>query len=35
MEQELLVKEFARQIGVTSDTVINWEIRGWLQVRDT
>ncbi len=30
MEQGLLIKDFARQIGVTEDTVINWEIRGMV-----
>ena len=27
MDNGLMTKEFARLIGVTSDTVINWEIR--------
>ncbi len=30
MEQGLLIKDFAKQIGVTEDTVINWEIRGMV-----
>jgi len=30
MEQGLLIKDFARQIGVTEDTIINWEIRGMI-----
>ena len=28
MEQGLLIKDFAKQIGVTADSVINWEKRG-------
>ena len=28
MDKGLKIKELARLIGVTSDTVINWEIRG-------
>lgn len=28
MEQGLLIKDFAKKLGVTEDTVINWEIRG-------
>ena len=27
MDKGLLIREFAEQIGVTEDTVINWEIR--------
>jgi DNA-binding transcriptional regulator YiaG len=30
MEQGLLIKDFAKQMGVTEDTVINWEIRGMM-----
>ena len=28
MDAGLLIKEFAELIGVTEDTVINWEVRG-------
>jgi DNA-binding transcriptional regulator YiaG len=28
MDKRLKIKELAEQIGVTEDTVINWEIRG-------
>ncbi len=28
MGKNMLIREFAEQIGVTEDTVINWEIRG-------
>ena len=28
MDAGLLIKEFAALIGVTDDTVINWEVRG-------
>jgi DNA-binding XRE family transcriptional regulator len=28
MDAGLLIKEFAAIIGVTEDTVINWEVRG-------
>jgi len=28
MDKGLMIKELAEQIGVTEDTVINWEIRG-------
>jgi hypothetical protein len=28
MEQGVLIREFASKLGVTEDTVINWEIRG-------
>jgi DNA-binding transcriptional regulator YiaG len=28
MDQGLLIRELAAQLGVTEDTVINWEIRG-------
>jgi DNA-binding transcriptional regulator YiaG len=28
MDKGLKIKELARLIGVTSDTIINWEIRG-------
>ena len=28
MDKGLLIKELAKQIRVTEDTVINWEIRG-------
>ncbi|MGD0336331.1 MAG: helix-turn-helix transcriptional regulator [Candidatus Omnitrophota bacterium] len=28
MDKGLMIKELASQIGVTEDTVINWEIRG-------
>ncbi len=27
MDKSLLIRELASQIGVTEDTVINWEIR--------
>ena len=27
MGKNMLIREFAEQIGVTEDTVINWEIR--------
>lgn len=27
MDKGLLIREFVSQIGVTEDTVINWEIR--------
>lgn len=27
MDKGLMIKELAEQIGVTEDTVINWEIR--------
>ena len=28
MDKGLMIKEIASQIGVTEETVINWEIRG-------
>lgn len=28
MDSGLMIKELASQLGVTEDTVINWEIRG-------
>ncbi len=28
MDKGLMIKEFASQIGVSKDTVINWELRG-------
>ena len=28
MDKGLLIRELAAQIGVTEDTVINWEVRG-------
>ena len=28
MDRGMLIRELASQIGVTEDTVINWEIRG-------
>jgi DNA-binding transcriptional regulator YiaG len=28
MDKGLLIRELASQVGVTEDTVINWEIRG-------
>ena len=28
MEKGLLIRELAENIGVTEDTVINWEVRG-------
>jgi DNA-binding XRE family transcriptional regulator len=28
MEKGLLIKELAKELGVTEDTVINWEVRG-------
>jgi len=28
MDKGLMIKELASQLGVTEDTVINWEIRG-------
>ncbi len=28
MDQGLLIRELAALVGVTSDTVINWELRG-------
>ena len=28
MDKGLMIKELAEKIGVTEDTVINWEIRG-------
>jgi len=28
MDKGLLIRELAAQLGVTEDTVINWEIRG-------
>jgi DNA-binding transcriptional regulator YiaG len=28
MDKGLLIRELASQLGVTEDTVINWEIRG-------
>ena len=28
MDQGLLMRELAALVGVTSDTVINWELRG-------
>jgi len=28
MDKGLLIRELAEQIGVTEDTVINWEVRG-------
>ena len=28
MDRGLLIRELAEQIGVTEDTVINWEVRG-------
>ena len=33
MDKGLLIRELASQIGVTEDTVINWEIRG-IKSRD-
>ena len=30
MDKGLMIKELAKQIGVTEDTVINWEIRGMM-----
>ncbi len=30
MDKGLMIKELAEQIGVTEDTVINWEIRGMM-----
>ncbi|MCX5704033.1 MAG: helix-turn-helix transcriptional regulator [Candidatus Omnitrophica bacterium] len=30
MDKGLMIKELAAQIGVTDDTVINWEIRGMM-----
>ena len=27
MENEFLIQEFAEQLGVTEDTVMNWEVR--------
>ncbi|MBN1794259.1 MAG: helix-turn-helix transcriptional regulator [Candidatus Omnitrophica bacterium] len=28
MDRGLMIKELAAQLGVTEDTVINWEVRG-------
>jgi len=28
MDKGLLIRELASQLGVTEDTVINWEVRG-------
>jgi len=28
MDRGILIKELASQIGITEDTVVNWEIRG-------
>ena len=28
MDKGLMIKELAAQLGVTEDTVINWEVRG-------
>lgn len=28
MDKGLMIKELASQLGVTEDTVINWEVRG-------
>jgi DNA-binding transcriptional regulator YiaG len=28
MDKGLMIKELAKMLGVTEDTVINWEIRG-------
>ncbi len=30
MDKGLMIKGLAEQIGVTEDTVINWEIRGMM-----
>jgi DNA-binding transcriptional regulator YiaG len=35
MDADLLIKEFAALIGVTEDTVINWEVRGMKPWRKT
>lgn len=32
MDKGLLIRELASQLGVTEDTVINWEIRGIMPV---
>jgi len=32
IDKGLMIKELASQIGVTEDTVINWEIRGMKPV---
>jgi DNA-binding transcriptional regulator YiaG len=28
MDKGLLIKDLSRELGVTEDTVINWEVRG-------
>jgi DNA-binding transcriptional regulator YiaG len=32
MDKGLMIKELAAQLGVTEDTVINWEVRGRMPV---
>jgi ribosome-binding protein aMBF1 (putative translation factor) len=33
MDAGLQIKEFAEKLGVTEDTVINWEVRGMRPLR--